>query len=179
MSSLVALSVSIGVLGAIATWLALGPLAAFLVIWVIFIGWATFFATGGNNEALKKTITCNVFGVLSAWIAALIILGIPLGDAIGLPVWGAIVVGVTVLAMCLAAHIEALSTIPASVYGYAATFAFLLQTPEVLSMSALTSVSFNNALIVVAVSLIVGAIFGLLSGKLGNALTKSPPSPEI
>ena len=180
MTSLVALSVSIGVLGAIATWLALGPLAAFLIIWVIFIGWATFFATGGDQEALKKTITCNVFGVVCAWIAALIILGIPLGDAIGLPLWGAIVVGATVLGMCLAAHIKALSTIPASVYGYAATFAFLLQTPDVLSMSALTSVSFSNALIVVAISLAVGAIFGLLSGKLGDALTKkSQPSPAV
>lgn len=177
MTSLVALSVSIGILGAIATWLALGPLAAFLIIWVIFIGWATFFATGGDNAALKKTITCNVFGVICAWVAALIILGIPLADTVGLPVWGGIVVGATVLVMCLAAHIEALSTIPASVFGYASTFAFLLQTPDVLSMGALTSVSFDNALIVVAISLIVGAIFGLLSGRLGNALTKSAPAP--
>lgn len=176
MTSLVALSVSIGVLGAVATWLALGPLSGIIIIWTVFVGWATFFAVGGDSAALKKAIIHNVFGVICAWVAALIILGIPLGDTIGLPIWAAIVVGVTVLAMCLAAHVQALSTIPASVFGYASTFAFLLQTPDALSTGALTSVSFDNALLVIAVSLIVGAIFGLLSGKLGGALTAKAPA---
>lgn len=176
MTSLVALSVSIGALGAVATWLALGPLSGFIIIWTVFVGWATFFAVGGDNAALKKAIIHNVFGVICAWVAALIILGIPLGDTIGLSIWAAIVVGVTVLAMCLAAHIKALSTIPASVFGYASTFAYLLQTPDALSTAALTGVNFNNALLVIAVSLIVGAIFGLLSGKLGGALTAKAPA---
>ncbi len=178
MSSLVALSVSIGGLGAVAAYLALGPLSGIILIWAVFVGWATFFATGGDNEALKKTIICNVFGVICAWIAALIILGIPLGDTLGLPVWGGLVVGVTVLAMCLAAHIQALSTIPASVLGYAATFAYILQTPDALSRGALTGVNFGNPLVIIAVSLAVGAGFGLASGKLGDALTaKAPAAP--
>lgn len=172
MSSLIALSVSIGVLGAVATWLSLGPLGGYILIWAVFVGWATFFATGGNNVALKNTIICGVFGVVCAWVAALIILGIPLANILTLPVWGGIVVGVTVLAMCLAAHIPALSTIPASVYGYACTFAYLLQTPDALSMAALTAVNFGNALIIISVSVSVGAIFGLLSGKLSGLLTK-------
>ena len=54
MSSLIALCVSIGVLGGVATYLALGPLAGFVLIWGIFIGWATFFAIGGDTAALKK-----------------------------------------------------------------------------------------------------------------------------
>jgi hypothetical protein len=36
----------------------------------------------------------------------------------------AIIVTVTVIAMCLAANIPALATIPASVLGYSATFAY-------------------------------------------------------
>ena len=41
MSVLIALALSIGVLAEVATWLALGPLAAFNVqIWQIFIAWA-------------------------------------------------------------------------------------------------------------------------------------------
>jgi xanthine/uracil permease len=73
--------------------------------------------------------------------------------------------------MCLAAHVKALDSIPASVYGYAATAAYLLQTPDALDMGALTGVNFGNALIIIAVSLVVGAIFGLLSGKVGGMLT--------
>ena len=77
MTSLVALSISIGALGGVATWLALGLLPGYLQIWAIFIAWATFFAAGGNNDALKNTIVCSIFGVILAWVAGLVILGIP------------------------------------------------------------------------------------------------------
>jgi hypothetical protein len=169
MSGLIALSVSIAVLGAVATFLALGPLAGIILIWGVFIGWATFFALGGDSAALKKTITCNVFGAVCAWIMALVLLNTPLG---GMGAMGAaIAVGVTVLGLCLAAHVEALDSIPASVYGYAATASYLLQTDGALDMTALTGANFNNALIVISVSLVVGAIFGLISGKVGGMLS--------
>jgi hypothetical protein len=143
-----------------------------LLIWAAFIAWACFFHTGGTTEALKTTIIGNVFGAFCAWVAALILLSFPLGDTLGLPLWAGIVVGVTVLLMCLAAHIKAFSVIPASVYGYAATFAFLLQTPDALAKEKLLSASMANALVIVAVSMILGAIFGLASGKAGAALKK-------
>ncbi len=96
-------------------------------------------------------------------------LNTPLG---GLGAIGAgIAVGVTVLGMCLAAHLPALDAIPASVYGYAATAAYLLQTDGALDMGPLASGNFSNALILVSVSLVVGSLFGLASGKLGGVLT--------
>jgi hypothetical protein len=169
MSSLIALCVSIGVLGGVATYLALGPLEGFILIWGIFIGWATFFALGGDNAALKKGITCNVFGAVCAWLMAIILANTALG---GLEAIGAgIAVGATVLGMCLAAHLPALDSIPAIVYGYAATAAYLLQTDGALDMGPLASANFTNALILVSVSLVVGALFGLGSGKLGGVLT--------
>ena len=172
MTSLVALSISIGVLGGVATWLALGPLGGFLVIWGMFVGAATFFALGGDNAALQKGIICNVHGVIWAWLAAVLILIIPLAEPLSLPVWGAIVVGLTVMGMCLAAHIGILSAIPASVLGYAATFAFYLQTPDVMVFDVLTGGHFGNPTLVIALSLVTGAIYGWLAGQLGNVLTK-------
>jgi hypothetical protein len=170
MTNLVALCVSIGVLGGVATYLALGPLEGIILIWGVFIGWATFFATGGSASSLQKAIACNVFGAICAWIMAIILLSTPLGG------WGAIgpgiAVGLTVLGMCLAAHIKLLDAIPASVYGYAATAAYLLQTEGALDMGALTGANFSNALVIISVSLIVGALFGWLSGKGGEMLTK-------
>lgn len=171
MSQLVALSLSIGVLGGVAT--ALFLKIGGLLIWAAFLAWACFFHTGGTTEALKNTIVGNVFGAVCAWVAAVVLLSVPLGETLGLPVWAGIVVGLTVLLMCLAAHIKAFAVIPASVYGYAATFAFLLQTSEALNKDKLLSASMQNALIAVAVSMILGAIFGLLSGKMAGALTKS------
>jgi len=139
MSSLIALCVSIGVLGGVATYLALGPLAGFILIWGIFIGWATFFALGGDNAALKKGITCNVFGAVCAWLMAIILLN---------------AVGATVLGMCLAAHLPALDSIPASVYGYAATAAYLLQTDGALDMGPLASANFSQSHWSLALSLV-------------------------
>ena len=167
MSQLVALSVSIGLLGGIATilYLKLG-----LLIWAGFIAWACFFHSGGDGNALRNTIVGNAFGAFCAWVAALIILSFPLADSLTLPVWAGIVVGLTVMAMCLAAHIKAFSVIPASVYGYAATFAYLLQTADTMTKDKLMSASMANALLVVIISMAIGALFGLASGKLGGAL---------
>ena len=75
-----------------------------------------------------------------------------------------------VMAMCLAAHIKAFSVIPASVYGYAATFAYLLQTADTMTKDKLMSASMANALLAVIISMAIGALFGLASGKLGGAL---------
>lgn len=170
MSSLVALAVSVGVLGGVATLLFLS--VGSILIWAAFAAWACFFHSGGNAEALKSTIVCNVFGVIVAWIAALIILGIPLADAISLPLWAGIVVAVTVAAYILAAHVKLLSSIPGTTYGYACTFAYLLQTPEALQMGTLTSGGLRNALLVVPLSMIIGALFAFASGQLAKALTK-------
>ena len=56
MPQLVALSLSIAVLGAIWAFLALGPLAGFVLVWAGFIAWGCFFHTGGDQKALIKTI---------------------------------------------------------------------------------------------------------------------------
>ena len=170
MTSHTALSVSIGVLGGIAAALCLGPLSGIVLIWAVFIAWACFFATGGDGNALKNTIVCSILGAVLAWIALLVILGIPLAGALTLPIWAGIVIGVTVLIMCLLAQIQMFSTLPASVLGYASVAGYALQTPDALSMGALTSGGFDNALIVIGVSLIIGAILGMVSGKVGGAI---------
>ncbi len=168
MSKMGALSLSIGVLGGLAAWafLSLGG----ILIWGAFIGWACFFQMGGDNNALRNTIVGTIFGAIAGWIAAVIILAIPLADKLTLPLWAGIVVGVTVWAICYAATIKAFSSIPANVYGYAAAFAYLLQTPDALSLSSLMSLSLNNAVITVSLSMAIGAVLGLASAKGAAAL---------
>ena len=155
MSKMGALSLSIGVLGGIATWafLSLGG----IVIWAAFIGWACFFHSGGDTKALQTTIVGNIFGSIMAWVAAVLILAIPLADTLSLPLWAGIVVGATVWVICYGATIKAFSSIPANVYGYAATFAFLLQTAEALGLSNLMSIGLGNAVITVCVSMAASA----------------------
>ncbi len=181
MKSLTALSLSIAVLGAVATFLALQVAGGFVLIWVIFIGWGAFYALGGTPEALKNTIVCGIFGVIMAWLSAVVILSVPLAEQLGLPLWAGIVVGVAVLILCLAANVPALSAIPGSVFGYASTVGYLLQTKDMFTKAdgtacgfckeALYAAAATNPLIIMSISLAVGAGFGLLSSKLGAAWT--------
>lgn len=173
MPQLTALSLSIAVLGAIWAFLALGPLAGFVLVWAGFISWGCFFHCGGDQKALVKTIVGNAYGAIVAWIALLIIVNVPM-PALG-TVWPALVVGVTVFFLVIVASIEPLSAVPANVYGYAATVAYSLHaTAEPAPLANLTSPSFGNPLVLLIVSFVLGAVFGLLSGKLAGALTKKP-----
>ena len=106
-----------------------------------------------------------------AWVALLVILTIPLGEALTVPIWAGVVVAVSVLVMCLLAHVEYFSSIPASVLGYASVAGYALQTEGAFSMEALGSAGTSNALIVVAISIVVGAVFGMISGKVGGMLS--------
>jgi hypothetical protein len=167
MSQLVALSLSIGLLGGVATFLfrAIG-----LAVWAGFIAWACFFHNGGTTAALKQTIAGNIFGALMAWIAAFLVVSTPFGaNEVGI----AAAVAVTVFVLCLAAHVKLLSSIPSSVYGYASTFAYMLLVAQAMAIAELSSVDFHrNPMLLVIASMVLGALFGFASSKLAGALTK-------
>src|SRR6516165_1785218 len=168
MSQVLGLSLSIAILGAIWAFLALGPLSGFVLVWAGFIAWGCFFHTGGDNKALTKTIVGTAYGAVLAWIALMIIVHVPIATG-SLPIWPAIVVGVTVFFLVIVASIEPLSAVPANVYGYAALVGYSLH--QTGALQNLTSVSFANPLILLAVSFVIGAILGYLSGQLAKALT--------
>jgi hypothetical protein len=172
MNSLTALSVSIGVLAGVATFLAVGPLSGIFLIWAATIAWAAYYFLGANEAAVKNTITCGIFGVFMAWVTALQLTDIAPDVFLGFPFWAAVTVAISVVALCYAANIPQLSAIPASVLGYSATFAYLLQTPDKLSKAVLTGISFENPLILISVSIVIGVGFGVASYKWSLKLTK-------
>ena len=99
MTELLALSVSVAVLGGIWAFIALGPLGGFALVWVGFIASGCFFAAGGDIKALSKTIVGMIYGAIIGRIALLIIAKVPV-PGLG-TVWPAIVVGVTVFFLLL------------------------------------------------------------------------------
>src|SRR6516162_5057920 len=177
MSQVLGLSLSIAILGAIWAFLALGPLSGFVLVWAGFIAWGCFFHTGGDNKALTKTIVGTAYGAVLAWIALMIIVHVSINTG-SLPIWPAIVVGVTVFFLVIVASIEPLSAVPANVYGYAALVGYSLHQPSAPGAAAgqpgtgplqnLTSASFANPLILLIVSMVIGAVLGYLSGQLAK-----------
>jgi hypothetical protein len=80
------------------------------------------------------------------------------------PVAFGIAVGLGAALICLSSKVPLLATIPASVYGFA-------------SLAGALAVNDNDptkAIMPVAASIIIGAIFGFVSEMVSNALTKKP-----
>ncbi|HQS37876.1 MAG: hypothetical protein B7Y16_00810 [Methylotenera sp. 24-45-7] len=167
MSKLTALAVSIAVLGAIWAFLALGPLAGSVLVWAGFIAWGSYFHSGGDAAALQKTIVGMIYGAIIAGIALALVVANPLGlgAAIAAPVY----VGITVFFLVIVANISLLSVVPANVYGYAATAGYALSTN---TANLTTAPDLTNPVLLVALSAIIGALFGAASGKLAGVLGK-------
>ncbi|MGO6819619.1 DUF1097 domain-containing protein [Rhizobium brockwellii] len=170
MPAVLATALGVGILGGIATWgfLSVGT----ILIWAAFVAWASFFAIGGDNRALGLNITSNAFGVLVAWIVALLVLANPFA-ALPAPIWVGVLVFISVVLYILASPVSIVSSVPAVTLGYATTFAYLSQTPDAFTYDSLLSASFKNVLIVVIISMTIGTLFGYASAKLSAALASS------
>lgn len=161
MSVLIALTVSIGLLAVVATWIFLGPLAALgFQIWQAFVAWACFYHSGGKTDGLTKTLVCMCFGAVVGMLSVMLAGQLGMLGALAAPV----AVGIGAAAIVLAAHLPVLSTIPASVYGFACVAGLILLGKDMSPM---------NAIVPTIGSIVIGAGFGWLSEWVGGKLTKS------
>lgn len=161
MPLLLALSVSIGLLAIVATWLFLGPLAALHVqIWQAFVAWASHYHNGGKSAGLTKTLVCMVFGALVGMGSVMLAGQLGALGALAAPV----AVGIGAALIVLAAHLPILSTIPSSVYGFACVAGLILLGKDMTPTAAIVPT---------IASIVLGAGFGWLSEFIGGKLTKS------
>lgn len=163
MDLITALAVSIGLLGGVATYLFLS-FGMGLQIWAAFIGWASYYHCGGQTKGLMDSIAGAVWGAVMA-AAAFYLMGM-----LGLPgaIGPAVAVAITVFIMIMGAKVPILSSIPAAVYGYAATAGLTLLGKDFAPAGSLLAVPALNVII----SMIIGAIFGYISQQLAGALSK-------
>ena len=167
MSKLTALAVSIAILGGVWAYLALNPLASIALVWVGFIAWGCFFHTGGDSAALQKTIAGMSYGAVIAGVA-LYLVSSGLLAALGV-LAAPIIIAATVFLLVIVAGINLLSVVPANVYGYAATAGLALTAGTAANATVL---NLTNPVLLVIISVIIGALFGLASGKLAGVLGK-------
>ena len=153
MDVLVALAVSIGVLIAAWTYIALGPAA--LPVWAGIIAWGCFFAAGGKTTGLTKTIASNLSGVLWAFLA----LTAANSFGGGLPVLS-VCVGVAALFMVLQSKIAVLSFIPGAFLGAATAVSVVVGAKGTYTGTV--------------IALVAGAVFGYLSEMLAGAIARKP-----
>lgn len=165
MPALVALTVSIGVLAVVATWLFFGPLAALNAqVWQAFIAWACHYHCGGKLSGMRDAMVCMSFGAVVGMAAVLLAGQLGMLGQFAAP----LAVGIGASVIVLASSLSFLSAIPASVYGFAAIAGLWLLGADTLGSGA----TVVNALLPTIVSIIVGAIFGYVSEALSGVLAK-------
>ena len=163
MPALIALAVSVGVLAVAATWIFfLGAVAAaHLQVWQAFIAWGCHYHSGGKLMGTRNTIVCMSFGAIVGMAAVLLSTQLTFASLGQLA--APISVGIGAAVICLASAIPILSTIPASVYGFASIAGLILLDK---------SMTPTAAIVPTILSIIIGALFGIVSEALMNALKK-------
>jgi Protein of unknown function (DUF1097) len=155
MDVLVALAISIGILIAGWTYVALGPAA--LPVWAGIVAWGCFFAAGGKTAGLTKTVAANLSGVFWAFVA--LYLHGTIGGGTGML---ALLVGVVALLMVIQAKIPLLSFIPGAFLGAATAVSVVVGAAG----------KFPHPWIRTAVALVLGAVLGYLSEMLAGMVSR-------
>jgi Protein of unknown function (DUF1097) len=151
MDVLVALGISIGILIAGWTYVALGVAA--LPVWAGIVAWGCFFAAGGKTTGLTKTLASNISGVLWAFIA----LKATESFGGGVPVLSGMV-GLVALMMVLQAKIPSLSFIPGSFLGAATAVSVVVGAKGTWTATI--------------IALVAGAVLGYVSEMLAGAISR-------
>ncbi|MDR3432865.1 MAG: DUF1097 domain-containing protein [Rouxiella aceris] len=149
MNILVAIGISVGILAGI--WAGSSAYLQ-LITFAGFLSWASFYAAGGEIKGLKDSLITNSSGVFWGFVIATIVGYVSplLGNYAGL----AIAVGIGAAAMVWQARIPLFGFIPGTFIGCSTYFA--------------TNFDIKGSLI----GLVLGALLGYLSQKIGKLISK-------
>lgn len=153
MDVLVALAISIGIL--IAGWTYVALAVAALPVWAGIVAWGCFFAAGGKTTGLSKTIASNLSGVVWAFLA------LEGARRFGgtVPILS-LMVGLAAFFMVLQAKIPALSFIPGAFLGAATA----------VSVVVGAGTTFPHPWVKTIVALVAGAVLGYVSEMLAGSI---------
>lgn len=144
----------------------------FIPPWAVFITWACFFHMNGaanRNQVFVAVIRHMALGATAAWISAIVLLNNPFDSALGQQLWGPVFIGAVIAMLARMSTFALLNVTPAIIYGYASVFAFA-STAGLFAPEHLLSLSFNNALLAILLSTVVGASAGYANALLVAAL---------
>ena len=157
MNPLNAASLSIGAFVGIWCFATLGYLEPKVMTWVTFLTWASFYAAGGGKIGMTKAIASAVAGAL---ISAFVVwLNSQLGGGVqgfGLLIFS-FLLALLAWGLCQLSKIEVFSFIPGAFIGAASFFG--------------AGAPLDEKLVWIFVSIASGAIMGLVSERVGQAIT--------
>lgn len=152
-------SLSIGVLCAL--WFQITQWVPWLVAWVGYAAWASFYYAGGNKEALLKSCAANTAGMVQGAIFFWLWLQFGGGSVILLSIW----IGVFCFVMTIEGNIPLLSAIPGQFVGAAVFFGNLGGHKG----------DIVETLVNTFVCMMIGNLAGILSAKLPDLVKPKQP----
>ena len=159
---LLPVSISIGILCAL--WFQITMWVPWLIAWVGYAAWASFYYAGGNKDALVKSIAANVAGLVQGAIFYALWLKFGGGNVILLSLW----IGVVCFVMTMEGNIPVLSAIPGQFVGAAVFFGNLGgHKGDIVA-----------TLINTFVCMLIGNLAGILSAKLPDFFKKKEEAGE-
>ena len=154
--ALLPVSISIGVLCGI--WFHLTVMIPWLVAWVGYAAWASFYYAGGNQDALAKSIAANVAGMVQGALFFWLWVTFGAGSMILLSAW----IGLFCFVMTIEGNIPLLSAIPGQFVGAAVFFGNLGGHKGDIAATLVSTF----------VCMLIGNFAGLLSAKLPDFFKK-------
>lgn len=145
-----ALSISVGVFGALSTWMT--AVVWHLPVWVLFLAWASFFFVGSGLSGFLTSVACNWAGIA---IATCTLLAVNTTES---AVLLAIAVGIGSFAMVQVSRLPWIPATPAIVFGFAMTVGTIAATGNGITTSGV-----SNPALIAATTALVGAAFGIAS----------------
>jgi Protein of unknown function (DUF1097) len=153
---LLPVSISIGLLCGI--WFQITTMEPWLIAWVGYAAWASFYYAGGNAEGLKKSIAANVAGMVQGafffWLWTVVGGGsIPLLS---------LIIGILCFLMTFEGNLPLLSAIPGQFVGAAVFFGNLGGHKGDITVTLVSTF----------VCMLIGNFAGILSAKLPDLFKK-------
>lgn len=162
MMALLPVSISIGILCGL--WFQVTVWAPWLVAWVGYAAWASFYYAGGDAEALPKSIAANFAGMIQGALFFFAWTQIGGGSMIVL----SIMIGIFCFVMTMEGNLGLLAKIPGQFVGAAAYFGNLGAHEGDIWVTLINTM----------VCMLIGNLAGLLSAKLPGMFTKPEPAAE-
>jgi Protein of unknown function (DUF1097) len=93
-----------------------------LWVWAAFVGWASYDHSGANRKALLTSSICMVFGVVMAWLVAIVVAGgvFPIASSIA----SAITAGVASFVIVYVSRYLPFSNVPAHILRFCVGICF-------------------------------------------------------
>lgn len=154
--ALLPVSISIGVLCGV--WFHITVLIPWLVAWVGFAGWSSFYYAGGDKAALPKSIAANTAGMVQGAIFFWLWMNFGAGSMILL----SLLIGLYCFIMTIEGNISILSAIPGQFAGAAVFFGNLGGHKGDIA----------DTLVSTFVCMAIGNLAGILSAKLPGMFVK-------